>query len=109
MDIINHSAGLITSFHMLDAVARVMFTPYNEITFTNTNTNTISRVLCIAYTFVWCLVVNYPGETVPTQLYPKMMRNFRYTFVLLYFGHYIIFGHAELYGHFGFKFAVTII
>ena len=29
--------------------------------------------------------------------------------MLLYFGHYIIFGQAELYGLFGFKFTVTII
>ena len=31
MDIINHSAGLIMSYHMLDAVARGMFTPCDEI------------------------------------------------------------------------------
>ena len=52
IDIINHSAGLITSLHMLDAVVRGMFTPCNEIAFRNTNTNTISCVLCIADTFV---------------------------------------------------------
>ena len=33
MDIVNHSAGLITSYHMLDAVARGMFTPWDEISF----------------------------------------------------------------------------
>ena len=37
------------------------------------------------------LVVNSSGETVPTELYPEMMRNVQLTFVLLYFGHYIIF------------------
>ena len=51
MDIINHYAGLITSYHMLDAMAR-MFTPCDEIAFTNTYTNTISGILCIADTFV---------------------------------------------------------
>ena len=76
IDIINHSAGFITSFHVLDAVVRGMFTPCNEIAFTNTNTNTISCVLCIADTFVWCLLVNSSGETVSTQLYPKFLRNF---------------------------------
>ena len=50
--IINHSAGLITSYHMLDAVVMRMFTPPAEVAFTNTNTNTISGVLCIADTFV---------------------------------------------------------
>ena len=44
MDFINHSAVLITSFDMLEAVVRGMFTPCNEISFTNTNTNTISCV-----------------------------------------------------------------
>ena len=77
MDIINYSAGLITSFHMLDAVTGVMFTPYNEIAFTNTNTNTFRCVMCIADTFVWCLVVNSSCETVPIQLYPKMMKNYQ--------------------------------
>ena len=48
MDIVNHSAGLITSYHILDAVVRGMFTPPNEVAFTNTNTNTISGVLCIS-------------------------------------------------------------
>ena len=75
--IINHSAGLITSYHMLDAVAIGMFTPCDEIVFTNTNTNTISDALCIADTFVRCLVVNSLDETVATELYPKMMRTFR--------------------------------
>ena len=27
MDIVNHSAGLIVSYHMLDAVGRGLFTP----------------------------------------------------------------------------------
>ena len=47
MDIINHSAWLITSYHMLDAVDTGMFTPCDEIVFTNTNNNTISGVLII--------------------------------------------------------------
>ena len=90
MDIINHSAGLIMSFHMLDAVVRGMFTPCNDIAFTNTNTNTISCVLCIADTFVWCLVVNSSGETVPTQMYPEILRNFSINICVIIFGHYII-------------------
>ena len=73
MDIINHSAGLIMSYHMLDAVARGMCMPCDEIALTNT----ISGVLCIAETFFCCLVMNSLGETVPTQLYPKMLRNCR--------------------------------
>ena len=52
MVIINHSARLIASYHMLDAVVRGMFTPCDEIAFTNTNTQTISGVLCTADTFV---------------------------------------------------------
>ena len=49
MEIINHSAGLVTSYHMLDAVVRGMFTPCDEhLAFTNT----ISCVLCIVDTFV---------------------------------------------------------
>ena len=46
MDIVNHSARLITSYHRLDAVVRGMFTPPDEVAFTNTNTNTIS-VYCV--------------------------------------------------------------
>ena len=84
MDILNHSAWLMTSYHMLDVVVRGMFTPWDEISFTSTNTNTISGVMCISDTLLWCLMVNSSGETVPTQLYPKMLRNFRWTFVLLY-------------------------
>ena len=76
MDIVNHSAGLITSYHMFDAVVRGMITPSNEVVFTNANTNTISGVLCISDTLLWCLVVNSSGKTVSIQLYPKMMRNF---------------------------------
>ena len=48
MDIVNHSAGLITSYHMLDAVVRGMVKPPDEVAFTNTNT--ISGVLCISDT-----------------------------------------------------------
>ena len=60
MDIINHYAGLITSFHMPDAVIRGMFTP-----------SPIPTQLAD----VW--VVNSSSETVPTQLYPEMLRNFQ--------------------------------
>ena len=49
MDIVNHSARLITSYQLLDAVVRGMFTPPDEVAFTNTNTNTISGVLCTVY------------------------------------------------------------
>ena len=52
MDIVNHSAGLITSYYMLDAVGRWMFTPPDEVAFTNMNTNTISGVLSISDTLV---------------------------------------------------------
>ena len=45
MDIVNHSAGLITSFHMLDAVVRVIS---DEDAFINI----ISGVLCIADTLL---------------------------------------------------------
>ena len=48
MDIVNNSAGLITSYHMIDAVGRGMFTHPAELAFTNANT--ISGVLCIAVT-----------------------------------------------------------
>ena len=34
MDTVNNSAGLITSYHMLDAVVRGMFTPPAEVEFT---------------------------------------------------------------------------
>ena len=46
LDIINHSAGLITAFHILDAAARRMFTPCNEIAYAKTNSNRISCILC---------------------------------------------------------------
>ena len=59
MDIVTNSAGLITSYHMLDAVVRGMFTPPAEVTLTNTNTNTISGVLCIA---VMCRDVKAMGH-----------------------------------------------
>ena len=52
MDIVKHSAGLITSYHMVDAVVRGKFTPPAEVAYTNTNTNTISGVLCISDTSV---------------------------------------------------------
>ena len=87
MDIVNHSAELIMSYHMLHAVVRVMITPPDEGALTNTNTNTISGVLCTVYfryiTLMFC------GEIVPTQLCPKMMRNLNtllcyYTWTLYY-------------------------
>ena len=52
MDIVNHSAWLVTQYDMLDAVVRGMFTPPDEIVFTNMNTNTISGVLCISDTLL---------------------------------------------------------
>ena len=48
MDIVNHSAGLIMQYHMLDAVVRRMVTPPDEIEFTNT----INGVLCISDTLL---------------------------------------------------------
>ena len=48
MDIVNHSVGMITSYHMLDAVIRGMFTSPDEVAFTNT----ISGVLCISDTLL---------------------------------------------------------
>ena len=47
MDIVNHSTGLITSYHTLDAVVTGMITLPND-----TNTNTISGVLCISDTLL---------------------------------------------------------
>ena len=44
MDIVNHSAGLITSHHIIDVVVRGMCTPPDEVVFTNTNNNTFSGV-----------------------------------------------------------------
>ena len=99
MVIINHSAELITSYHMRDDVVRGMYTPWGEIAFTNT----ISGVMCIADTFIRCLLVNSSGGTTVSKDYEKFSINF----CVIIFGHYIIFGHAELYGLFGFKFAVT--
>ena len=52
MDIVNHSLGLITSYHMLDVMVRGIFTPPDEVAFTNSNTNTISGLLCISDTLV---------------------------------------------------------
>ena len=55
----NSHYGYYKLFCMVDyvipyvyAVAREMFTPCDEIAFTNRKTNTISGVLCIADTFV---------------------------------------------------------
>ena len=49
MDIVNHSAVLITSYHILDAVVRRLFTPPDEVSFTNTNTQTPTQltVYCV--------------------------------------------------------------
>ena len=52
MDILKHSAWLITSYHMLDAVVRAMITPSAEVAFTNTKANTIRVVQCISDTSV---------------------------------------------------------
>ena len=52
MDMVNHSAGSITSYQMFDAVVRGMFTHPNEVEFINTNTSTISGVLCISDTLL---------------------------------------------------------
>ena len=41
MGVVNHSAGSIVSYHML-----VCLHLPNEVAFTNTNTNTISGILC---------------------------------------------------------------
>ena len=37
MDIVNHSAGLIMSYHMFDAVIRGMVAPPDKVAYTNTN------------------------------------------------------------------------
>ena len=50
MDIVHNSAGLIISYHMLDAVVRGMITPPDKVVFTNTNTNTITGVMCVSDT-----------------------------------------------------------
>ena len=71
-DIVNHSAGLIMSYHMFDAVIRGMVAPPDKVAYTNT----INDVLCISDTLLSCLVMNSSGKIVPNQLYPKMMRNF---------------------------------
>ena len=78
LTVFNHSHyGYCKSYCRIDyvipyAVVRGMVTPPDEIEFTNT----ISGVLCISDALLWCLVLNSSDKTVPTQLYPKMMRNF---------------------------------
>ena len=52
--------------------------------------------------------MNSSGETVPSQLYGRCCE-ISINFCVIKFGHYILFGQAELYRLFGFKFAVTII
>ena len=72
MDIVNHSAGLIMSYHMCDAVIRGMVASPDKAAYTNT----INDVLCISDTLLLYLVGNSSGKTVPTHLCPRMMRNF---------------------------------
>ena len=48
MDIVNHSAGLIMSYHMFDAVIIVMVAPPDKVAYTNT----INDVLCISDTLL---------------------------------------------------------
>ena len=66
MDIVNHSAGLIMSYHRFDAVIRGMVATPDKVAYTNT----INNVLCISDK---CLVGNCSGKTVPIQLCPRMM------------------------------------
>ena len=47
-DIANHSAGLIMSYHMFDAVIRGMVGPPDNVAYTNT----ITVVLCISDTLL---------------------------------------------------------
>ena len=84
---------------MFDAVIRGMVAPTDKVAYTNT----IINVLCISDTLFGWLVGHSSGKTVLTQLCPRMMRNFN-KLVCYYIGNYIIFGQAELYGLFGFKF-----
>ena len=48
MDIVNHSAGVIMSYHMFDAVIRGMFAPPDKVAYTNT----IKDILCISDTLL---------------------------------------------------------
>ena len=48
MDVVNHSAGLIASYHMLDAVVEGCLHLPNEVA----STNTISGILCISDTLL---------------------------------------------------------
>ena len=105
MDIVNHSAGLICNTICLMQWSE----GWLHLQMRLNSPTQLYGALCISDTLLLCLVVNSSDKIVPTQLYPKMMRNFNKLFVLLYFGHYIIFGQAKLYGLFGFKFIVTII
>ena len=56
------------------------------------------RVFQIHYSDVWCWIIRVK-QTVPPQLYPTCW-DISINFVLLKFGHYILFGQAELYGFF---------
>ena len=92
--LLTNYAGLIMSFHMLDDVARGMFTPYNEIAFTNTTTNTISSVLCISEKFVCCLGGEFFRWNSVHSSVSKDAEKFSINFCVIIFWHYIIFGHA---------------
>ena len=48
MEIVNHSAGLIMSYHMFDAVIRGMVALHDKVAYTNT----INDVLCISDTLL---------------------------------------------------------
>ena len=48
MDIVNHSAGLIMSYHMIDAVIRGMVALPDKVAYINT----INDVLCIPDTLL---------------------------------------------------------
>ena len=67
MDVLSHSAVLIASYHMMMLWSKGCLHFPIEVSFTNT----ISGVLCISDTLLWCLAVNSSGETVPTRPYPR--------------------------------------
>ena len=73
---------------MLDAVVRGMFTPLDEVTFTNTNTNTntntISGVLCISEYISLKFGCECLGLNIAHLSVSKDAEKFKSTFVLLY-------------------------
>ena len=71
MDIVNHSAWFIMSYHMFDAVIRGMAAPPIRLYIPTQLT-----MYCVFQIHYTCLVGNSSGKTVPTQLCPRMMRNF---------------------------------